>query len=129
VTFKDFGNTLGTGALDSTGVATLTTSSLAVGNHAITAAYGGDANFNPSASIAFGQTVKSSASLAFAIPPLGSQNSASTSLVSATASTLQFAAPHALGLAGSEVDHFFAATPSLRKLRSGVDEDWLRSLF
>jgi hypothetical protein len=42
---------------------------------------------------------------------------------------LQFAAPHDLGLGGSDVDHFFAATPSLRKLRLAADEEWLGRLF
>ncbi|HET6930495.1 MAG TPA: Ig-like domain repeat protein [Candidatus Acidoferrum sp.] len=45
VTFLDGGSSIGTGTL-SAGVATFTTSALAVGNHTITANYGGDANFN-----------------------------------------------------------------------------------
>jgi hypothetical protein len=44
VTFYDGGTQIGTGEL-SNGVATFTTSSLAKGNHAITAQYAGDANF------------------------------------------------------------------------------------
>jgi Bacterial Ig-like domain (group 3) len=44
VTFSDGGTVLGTAALDGSGHATLTTSSLAVGADAITASYGGDAN-------------------------------------------------------------------------------------
>lgn len=43
VTFMDGANTLGSVALNGSGVATYTTSSLAVGNHNITAAYSGDA--------------------------------------------------------------------------------------
>ncbi len=44
VTFMDGVNTLGTGALNTAGVATFTTSSLAVGSHSVTAVYGGDTN-------------------------------------------------------------------------------------
>jgi hypothetical protein len=44
VTFKDGSTTLGTGAL-SGGAATFGVSSLAIGNHTITAVYGGDTNF------------------------------------------------------------------------------------
>jgi hypothetical protein len=57
VTFKDGSTTLGTGTLNSSGSATLTTSSLAVGPHSITAAYGGDTNFITSTSPAITQTV------------------------------------------------------------------------
>ncbi len=48
VTFKDGATTLGTGAVNASGHATLTTSSLAAGSHTITAIYGGDGNFNTS---------------------------------------------------------------------------------
>ena len=49
VTFHEGATTLGTGTISS-GVATLTISSLAGGTHSITAQYGGDANYNSSAS-------------------------------------------------------------------------------
>jgi hypothetical protein len=48
VAFLDGSTTLGTGTLSSSGQATFTTSSLAVGTHAITAAYQGDSNFTTS---------------------------------------------------------------------------------
>ena len=57
VTFLDGLNTLGTGVL-SGGKTTLTTTSLAVGNHSLTAAYGGDAVFSGSTSPAAAQAVK-----------------------------------------------------------------------
>ena len=57
VTFKDGTTTLGTGTLDGTGKATYTTSSLAVGSHSITAAYGGDALNAASTSSALSVTV------------------------------------------------------------------------
>ncbi|HBI25381.1 TPA: hypothetical protein DDX30_01165 [Candidatus Wolfebacteria bacterium] len=56
VTFFDGVVSLGDGTL-SGGVATLATSSLAVGAHSITATYNGDTNFNASTSAAVSQTV------------------------------------------------------------------------
>ena len=44
VTLKDGATVLGTGTLNASGVATFTTSTLAVGNHSITASYGGNTN-------------------------------------------------------------------------------------
>jgi hypothetical protein len=55
VTFLDRTTLLGTGALNSGGVATFTTSSLAFGSHSITASYGGDTNFATSTSSALTQ--------------------------------------------------------------------------
>jgi Big-like domain-containing protein len=57
VTFKDGASVLGTSALGAVGVATLTTSSLAVGTHSITAEYSGDASHMSSASSVLSQTV------------------------------------------------------------------------
>jgi hypothetical protein len=58
VTFKDGTTTLGTGTLNSSGVATFNTSSLSVGTHStITAVYSGDANFTTSTSTAVSQVV------------------------------------------------------------------------
>ena len=56
VTFMDGTTTLGTGSISSE-VATLTTSSLAAGTHSITAQYGGDSNYNSSASSPLSQVV------------------------------------------------------------------------
>jgi Big-like domain-containing protein/ASPM-SPD-2-Hydin domain-containing protein/beta-propeller repeat-containing protein len=61
VTFLDGATQIGTGALTA-GVATLQTSTLAVGSHTITAQYGGDTNFNGSTpSPALTQTVNAAA--------------------------------------------------------------------
>jgi hypothetical protein len=60
VTFKNGAATLGTATLTS-GVAKLSVSTLTVGTHSITASYGGNTNFNPSASGAFTQTVNKAA--------------------------------------------------------------------
>jgi hypothetical protein len=56
ITFMDGATTLGTGPLSS-GVATLSTSSLAEGSHSLTAVYAGDTNFLASASPAVDYTV------------------------------------------------------------------------
>jgi hypothetical protein len=47
VTFRDGGALLGTISLDATGTADLSTSTLSVGTHTITASYAGNQNFNP----------------------------------------------------------------------------------
>ena len=57
VTFMDGATTLGTGALDGSGVTTLATSSLTVGSHTLTAVYGGDTNFATSTSAPLTQIV------------------------------------------------------------------------
>jgi sugar lactone lactonase YvrE len=48
VVFSEDGLVLGTGVLDATGKASLSTSALSVGDHTITAAYSGDADFTSS---------------------------------------------------------------------------------
>jgi hypothetical protein len=57
VTFKDGSTTLGTGAVNASGVASFSTSALAVGTHSITAAYGGNADDLTSTSSALSQKV------------------------------------------------------------------------
>jgi len=57
VTFKDGATTLGAGTPNGAGVATFTTAALTSGPHAVTAAYGGDANNASSTSPALTQTV------------------------------------------------------------------------
>ena len=61
VTFLDGTTPLGTGVLDANGNASLTLSTLSVGTHSITAAYGGDGNFKASTSAAYSQTIRSAA--------------------------------------------------------------------
>ena len=57
VTFKDGSTTLGSGTLQSNGLATFSTSSLAVGTHSISATYGSDSSFSGSTSPTFSQVV------------------------------------------------------------------------
>jgi len=57
ITFYDGAAQLGTSALND-GLATFTTSSLAMGTHSISAAYSGDANYRPAASSAVVETIQ-----------------------------------------------------------------------
>ena len=57
----DGSTALGSGTLNAAGVATFTTSTLAVGKHSITAVYGGDSNFSGNTSAALTQTVNAGA--------------------------------------------------------------------
>ena len=61
VTFMDGSTTLGTGTI-SGGKAAYSTPTLVVGSHSLTAAYGGNSNYNPSTSLALTQTVKPASS-------------------------------------------------------------------
>lgn len=61
VTFLDNGAAIGTGTLDASGHATLSTNALSVGPHSITAMYNSDANFSASASAPLTQNVTAAA--------------------------------------------------------------------
>ncbi len=63
VNFLDGTTTLGSGTLNGAGMATFSTSSLAVGSHSITAVYGGDLNFSGSTSNAVSQVVNAAVKL------------------------------------------------------------------
>jgi hypothetical protein len=58
VTFKNGSTSIGTGTLNSAGVASLTTSTLTTGTHSITAVYGGSAEDLTSTSSALSQIVE-----------------------------------------------------------------------
>jgi hypothetical protein len=64
VTFFDGATQLGTGTLDASGNATFAIASLAVGDHTITAKYGGSGDFAASTSSAFTQTVNQGGAVA-----------------------------------------------------------------
>jgi hypothetical protein len=61
VTFTDGQTSLGSAPLNASGVATYTTSSLAIGDHSIVARYAGDSDNAPSESAALAQTVSAQA--------------------------------------------------------------------
>jgi hypothetical protein len=58
VTFMDGATTIGSGTLNSSGVATFTTSVLLAGSHSITAVYGGDSQLTTATSSALTQTIQ-----------------------------------------------------------------------
>jgi len=59
VTFYDSATAIGTGTLDGNGIASFTTSSLAIGSHSMTASYGGQGAFSSSVSTVYTQVVNS----------------------------------------------------------------------
>ncbi|MGA9332951.1 MAG: Ig-like domain-containing protein, partial [Rudaea sp.] len=61
VNFLDGATNIGSGALDASGVATFSTSTLSVATHPITAVYAGDTNFQTSTSAAVSQVVNQGA--------------------------------------------------------------------
>jgi len=72
VTFKDGTTTLGTGTIASAR-ATMVTTTLGVGSHSITAAYGGDGNDNAATSSVLTQTVNkanTTVTVAFVFQPI-----------------------------------------------------------
>jgi uncharacterized protein (TIGR03118 family) len=69
VTFSDGSALLGAAPVDATGVATLNVTTLAVGAHSVTAAYGGDNNFAGSNSAAINITISSKDFSIAANPP------------------------------------------------------------
>jgi sugar lactone lactonase YvrE/predicted secreted protein len=57
ITFKDGSTNIGTATLNGSGIATLSTATLAVGSHSISASYGGDTNNATSTSSLLSQTI------------------------------------------------------------------------
>jgi hypothetical protein len=78
LTFLDGTTALGTGTLNGSGVATLTTSTLTVGTHSITANYSGSGNFASSTSPVFTETITPAAAAATTATIVASAASASS---------------------------------------------------
>jgi hypothetical protein len=57
ITFRDGSVVLGTAAVNSAGIAVLTTSNLAIGSHTITATYGGNSSYETAVSAPLAQTI------------------------------------------------------------------------
>ncbi len=74
VTFNDGSTALGTGTLNGSGIATYTTSNLAVGQHSMTAVYGGDANNAGSTSSVLTQTVNAATTMTALVSSLNPSN-------------------------------------------------------
>lgn len=98
VAFFDGDSHIGSGVLDESGVATLSTSSLGVGDRTITAVYGGDATFAPSTSSGVTHTVLPAATTTALASSL---NPSSVGDVVTFSATVSVVAPGAGGLGGS----------------------------
>ncbi|MGH7267945.1 MAG: Ig-like domain repeat protein [Candidatus Rokuibacteriota bacterium] len=108
VEFFDGATSLGTGALDGAGQATLTTSALALGAHAITAAYAGDGSYSGSTSTpALTQTVDPAATTT----ALGSSANPSVVGQGVTVTATVTAAPPASGTPTGTVMFTVDGTP------------------
>jgi Bacterial Ig-like domain (group 3)/FG-GAP-like repeat len=104
VTFADAAGNLGTGTLNTEGVATFATASLPVGPQSITASYGGDTNFTASESTAVAVVVTAAVTPDFSLtlsPTTGtaSQSGSAQTTISITPSG-DFAGAVALSCAG-----------------------------
>jgi Bacterial Ig-like domain (group 3)/Beta-propeller repeat len=95
VTFKDGTTTLGSMTLNGTGIAVYTTSSLSVGAHSITAAYGGDSANGGSASSAATVTVSAAAA------PTVTISVAPTSIIVGKSATLTWSSTNATACTAS----------------------------
>jgi hypothetical protein len=108
VTFRNGTTTIGTGTL-SGGVATFSTSSLAIGNRSITAVYGGDINFAGSTSAAVTQTINKATTTAAVV---SSQNPSTFGQSVTLTATITTVAPGTGTPAGSVT--FMDGTVTLR---------------
>jgi transposase len=100
VTFKDITTVFGTATLNAAGLATFTTSALAVGTHALTVTYAGDTNFASSFSPNIAEVVTASATTTLLSPLPTNTNEGPTALAE-----IQPGSGH--GLTAQRVDDFF----------------------
>jgi hypothetical protein len=100
VTFLDGTASLGTATLNSSGIATFTTATLAAGSHSITATYSGDASDTASTSAAVAVTVAAVVQSASLTPPSLSFTTLSGSTSAAQTVTLSNTGNIALGITG-----------------------------
>jgi Bacterial Ig-like domain (group 3)/FG-GAP-like repeat len=124
VSFFDGTVKLGSGAINSNGVATLSISTLAIGTHSITAVYSGDPNFSPRTSAVLSQIVRrgnsstalsatsGAAVLTLTATVTGAAGLAATGSVSFTEGTTQ--------LGNSNLNGSGIATLSLSTLTAGI---------
>ena len=87
VTFYDGSTSLGTGTLNGSGVATLTVSTLAGGNHSLTASYAGAATFGASTSTAVALVINQTTTTVVTASPNPAAQGASVVLSATTTAT------------------------------------------
>ena len=130
VAFYNGSTAIGTGTLNSSGVATLTTGSLPVGSDTITAVYGGDSNYTTSTSNPLTETVSKNNTT-------GTISSSSTTPVAGQSVTLTITQPSVYGVVPTGTENFYSngtligtatlnsngvATLTLSDLPSGTDQ-------
>jgi len=114
VTFTSGSTTLGKATLNSSAVATLSTTSLPVGSNSITATYSGDTNFNPSTSSPLTVLVQQAApaaslapaSLTFASLTTGSTSTAQTVTLTNTGNVALTLGAGAIAITGAAATSF-----------------------
>jgi Bacterial Ig-like domain (group 3)/MBG domain (YGX type)/FG-GAP-like repeat len=121
VTFSDGSAVLGTATLNSSGLATYTTTNLPDGQHSITASYGGDQSFAPSSSSAMAETIAdftltSSGATTQSVAAGGSATYAFT----ITPSTPTLFAPVTLAISGLPEGATFTFSPATVAAGSGT---------
>jgi O-glycosyl hydrolase len=87
VTFYDGATSLGTGALNGSGVATLTVSTLAGGSHSLTASYAASGNFGASTSAAVALVINQNTTTTVSASPNPAAQGASVVLTATTTAT------------------------------------------
>lgn len=93
VTFNNGTTALGTGTLNASGVASFTSSTLAAGTYAVTAAYAGDAGNNPSTSTAVTETVTAATTTTLSAAPTSAAIGASVTFTATVAESPGGAVP------------------------------------
>jgi hypothetical protein len=126
ITFSDGTSVLGSTILDNTGTVIFTINTLTAGSHAITASYGGDANFSRGSSSPYAQTVKqvaTSTSLTTSMNPITNTTvltlAANVQAIAGapTGSVVFFDGSHHLG--SSQIDGLGNAVLSVSSLSTG----------
>ena len=111
VSFMDGGSTLGSAALDQTGTATLTTSTLSVGQHALAAVYSGDSVNSSSTSAAVNLGIVAAPSVSLSISATAITLGQSATLTWSSANATQCTASN--GWSGSQsISGSTTVTPS-----------------
>jgi len=122
VTFFNGKNVIGSAPLSSNGTASITTSSLSVGSHSITAFYGGDSNFASSTSPALTQTVNAGAGIVSMLSK--GQASPDTQVDTAPVKSLVVSWQNALAQSQGDVKALVVtSTGAISKLDSGHGSD------
>jgi hypothetical protein len=121
VTFSDGSAVLGTATLNSSGLATYTTTNLPDGQHSITASYGGDQNFAPSTSSAMAETIADfTLTCSGATTQSAAAGGSATYAFTITPSTPTLLAPVTLAISGLPEGATYSFSPATVAAGSGT---------